>query len=914
MSSCLTTLGRSYKHPEIQEGGSQEMKVESGRPVYISSTMKPLNRFYQEITATPDAGDGPPSYFDLFAYETVPLIYHDNPDAELVLPAPKMFTQKEEFTEAVFGWYDHCCRYFGGALLPQPVSSSFWLPEPPKIFSGEEKKSSARFRTFKAALWPLLPNNYMDMLDSILEAKPINPDEEFREQVPKREVIYHKHHMTQENQWMAQLVPPEPEPIAYDSFEEYQLAFRNWARVANASMEIPLMESREFVTIAALDVVDQGAGSFEVDETRGWFPSGNNWKWVPERVITQPQMIEASLARLFKEMNNEEKRDKPGNEVKAVTVFGVDRETFVQNIQEVGVYGTNDGRQKRPGDVHWGLVRDNVEELKKMMANATSYDFSLIRQLLSNELSPAQYDDVLAVKVNENKFAVFISGVLTNVAVFRNLITISNLTESYRYRIGYMLTALFKNDPNTKAMAVLAQQDSCELLDALVRFLNLSSPYSEPIIEPTKSSIKALQKINKCYLLSVFLSIMRQYAGARFYQDAREPCRKLSLQLVKAFENQQIVEPFQQAQVDDEDMYRALMMLLETHSKEIQKGVLGYNFMKWVAFGQPRVRLMLSMAHSSCLTMACEMLIMGITQKKIDTKELVNGLTFHTADLLTMVLKELISTCEESHFTVTGQVFLPLVETALLSDREEVATLIVPLATLLCSKHFVSNWGDTSFQPLLMRVICRACEVLSKSTSTLYRERIQALVLLAQDESCCFAMSQVPLFIETLVTHLADSDVNVMNKTWNLFDNMTMYPKVVKEILSGSASLKKRLADMIDLENNVEALKRYLLFSIRVWEMTDAPGVCELMCNIMASKVGQIACLVKTRVSRFKDYPQMVDVIGNYYRAVQRMRGQGTQQFIDTLFTHFSSTIVGLQPERMVQAGRRSKTARVSNP
>lgn len=912
MCSFVTTLGRPYNHQEIGGSGAENIRVESGRPVYISPALKPLDRFYQEIEHPSPGADGPDSYYDLILREKVPLIYHDSPESESVLPAPKMFTQKGEFSQAVNGWYDHCRQYFAGVQMPYSVSSSYWLPEPPKIFSEEEKKSSARFRTFKAGLWPLLPANYMDMLDTILEGRPINPDEEFSEQIPKREIIYHKHHMTQDRQWMSQMVPAEPKPIAYDSYEEYERAYRNWASLARSGIEIPIMDSREFASIAALDAVDKGSRPADAEVEHQTMPSNLGWQWVPETVIAKPQMIEDCLGKLLKEVTNGEIKRSFGNERDTVMVFGVNRNEFLKNLEETGVYPAEEYPPSRafPTGVHWGTVTKDIECVKSMISSASTFDLSLIERIIEYELSPEQYDELLSMTVNKNKFAVIVSGILMNVNTIRALTKLCERADHYRFRISYLLNSLFRNDRNTKVISVLLEEDNIDLLDSVVRWLNLTSPYSEPLIEKTHSTSVALHKINKVYLLSTFMSIMRNQSGDRFYKDAREPCRRLSVQLGKAFENPQILELIRNAQEGDE-LYRILVMLTQTHSKEIQKVILGTDFMKWISIGKPRVFLMGSIAHSNCVTHACEMLLLSIAQKQLDAKELIKGLTSYAADLLSMVVKELTVTCEECHYSLTGQLLLPLVETALLSDREEVAPLIVPLATLLCSRKFISNWGDTSFQPLLMRVICHCCEILSRSTAILYRERIHALILLAKDESCCFAMSQVPMFIETLVKHLGDDDVNVMNTTWHLFNNITTYPKVVKEILAGSAS--KSLTDMIDNENNVEALKRFLLFSISVWEMTETPDVCVLLANLMLNKAGKIACLVKTRVTRFEDYPQVIDAIGNYYRAIQRMKVPGTQQFIDAIFTHFSSTITGLQaPER--SSTSRRKSPRYSNP
>jgi hypothetical protein len=181
-------------------------------------------------------------------------MFRPQDSVDLGMPGPHQFNSCEEYTVALRSWYTRAQRFFGFALLPVPVSGLFHLPEPPKIFTKEEKSDAGRFRTFKANQWPLLPENYLDMLSRVLTGAAVPPDESFAHQIPKREVIYYKHHLSASPQPLADLLPWEPLPHLYDTYADYERPFRNWASLCHSSLLGPLIPVREFESIVAIDI------------------------------------------------------------------------------------------------------------------------------------------------------------------------------------------------------------------------------------------------------------------------------------------------------------------------------------------------------------------------------------------------------------------------------------------------------------------------------------------------------------------------------------------------------------------------------------------------------------------------------------------------------------------------------------
>ncbi|KAH0788597.1 hypothetical protein GPJ56_007279 [Histomonas meleagridis] len=224
-------------------------------PLYIDSAQNVYDKFYNKIEHLNINSDK--LYEDSITLEKIPAVYDVNADIDLEFPNPENYFSKEEYTSAVNKWYELAKYHYSTLRLPFPVSGQFYLPQMPKIWSKEEAKLplNNRFKTFKVDTWNLLPTNYNEMLRLLFLNHPIDPEEQFPEQVPHRPAILHKHHITSDLQWQCQLIPKEPEAISYDSFTEFEETFVRWATLASSSIRHPMIPPNQFENIASLDVI-----------------------------------------------------------------------------------------------------------------------------------------------------------------------------------------------------------------------------------------------------------------------------------------------------------------------------------------------------------------------------------------------------------------------------------------------------------------------------------------------------------------------------------------------------------------------------------------------------------------------------------------------------------------------------------
>lgn len=877
-----TTLGQPYDFPRVYQVKSMKMSVERDFPVYISPDCRPLNRFYQTIErlTEPELGQNE-SVFDPFKNEPFPVVFRPNRTTDQVLPAPKLYQRGPDYQDAMEEWFQYMRRYFAAAMLPVPLAGIFYLPGPPKIFAKDEKMNPGRFRTFKATQWPLLPNNYNDMIDTILDRKPINPEEQFKEQIPKREVILHKHHMTAAQQWMAQMMPAEPLPFMYDTYDDFQLAYKMWSNVCALNMRVALMKANEFTKIAMMDIVEQSK-----EKSRPVLPPPKphenpmDLTWAPYLVF-YPEKIERALGRLYDRMQEPRKVPEPQKNV--VDVIGVDKKEFLEEMQKTGSY-----RYGVPQGFYIGRPLENSEPLKRLLSEAKAYDFRLVWRLLGFDASQEQINAALRMEMNRTMFVGFISNIISQREAFRYLKKLADYAPQYKYRISFLLTAILRNDSSTQLVRLLMMQGNLDLLDSAVHFLNLTSPKRVNLIPMITSQNRGFEMISKCYLVSVLLDLMSDCGCMRWYQELvrkGQPSRKMCFYICQYLKDNRFLEAVRSTPPDSE-MYKVLLMLLNINSKEIHRLLLGKDFLIWINNSPLRPGLMNTICHSRAIYTAAQLLVEALNEKVLEPfSDLFKTMRPETVSLFAQVCCGLLKHFDTHGCRISGQTILPLFEAACECQRECVSQCIVPLADIISSRTVISNFAAPDFQPLLMRAVCSICKVIGSAKGVDFREKVQTLIMLARDDQCCFAMAQVPGFKRCLISHLTDGDVVCANRTWELFMKMTSYQRVLGELISDETkSLISRVVD-----NNTERmpLKRMLDFMIKVLERKD-PNTTRKLVEILSSALGQISCLYKTRYVKYKGDPVMVALLDSFY---ETLLGIDDTRFLDLLADHMMDRV-----------------------
>ncbi|KAH0789310.1 hypothetical protein GPJ56_006761 [Histomonas meleagridis] len=365
-----TTLKMTYDFIDIPPHDANEHVSGDQIPYYINGDFTPLDKYYQPINGDVYALNNSNDFQDVFTKDIFPSTFKPQDKILVSFPNPKEYQNKEDFKQAFELWYKEASIYFSYVTLPIPISGEFYLPEPPKIFTKEEKAHPGRFRTFKPELWQLLPRNYLLMLTKLYQKDEIDPEELFPEQVPKRDPLCFKHHLTSQDQWCSSLVASEPNPILYDFYEEYEEAYVKWCNVTYDTLRSCPIPPKGMQTVATLDPIkDEEADIFEpsnpVLDTAflSWaneIPPVTNLTNISEKI----QNLNSLVRSKSKEFSTHGLRCSH-----VLYVFGIDKSKFISDSIAYGLYEpvTKSQTTIKPNVCVLGIPEKNIDKVQNLI-------------------------------------------------------------------------------------------------------------------------------------------------------------------------------------------------------------------------------------------------------------------------------------------------------------------------------------------------------------------------------------------------------------------------------------------------------------------------------------------------------------------------------------------------------------------
>jgi hypothetical protein len=901
---CPTTLDKPFR-PLTFPPPEQASVPGSEVPVYLSSECCALDKFYHAIDPPIDAAPACGSaVFSVITHESLPLVFRPQDAPGLAMPEPHAFDRRERYLAALAEWHARARKCFGLALLPSPISGLFHLPEPPKIFTREEKADAGRFRTFRAALWPLLPENYLAVLERVLRRAPFAPDEPFARQIPKREVIYYRHHITDRPQWLSQLCPAEPRAALYDSYAEYVRACLGWAGAAQAGLHTAILPAREFARIAAIDTFTPArrAARAPAADARARARVAD--------VCPHPRRFPARMAPAFPARaalapalaGLGGRAAAPLAEPLRLDVFGVNRAKFLGEHQALG-YSTASVEQGTPIPrvvTHPSGGTACVDDICSLLMAAISYDFSLVRQVLDADLSPQQFDEVMRFEINGARVCAFISQILNSASAIRQLTNLARISEAYRFRVSFLLAAVFRNDSTTSLPKTLMTPACLDAFHRTVSSLNLTSVSRVPLIPATRDQTRFHQTINRFYLVSTLLSIMSDCQSAQWYQNALDACRDLAREIGEALQTR--ADQLRPSQPGS-DAYTSMLMIFSSQSVQLTRMLLGPDCLKWM-----RPRLLMRIEHSGAIVLAARAVLIGITERVYEP------LCNWTLEMPPHVISFLESACGslrrqalECGVRVGSLAVMSLFDAILSTNRAAVERLVLPIARLLSDRRVMANFTDQAYQQRLTASVCWLCNELPSVLPVVYKLRMQALALFAHDESICSSMCSLRGFSAFIIGHLSDTEGSIIPVNWGFFTLYAGHPRVIHEILSSTAA--NALAAIVTSDCTA-VLRRFLEFSIDLWRRQSGIIVGRF-CEVMMSSLGRLTAVYRTRKAMFKDDERMVQLIDEYARTLAQLDSPGSEKFIEA-FGKYTETdmaeLVGKRPSRM-----RERTQRLSS-
>ncbi|KAH0794125.1 hypothetical protein GPJ56_002003 [Histomonas meleagridis] len=579
-----TTLKMTYDFINIPPHDANEHESGNQIPYYLNGDFTPLNKFYQPIDGDVYALNASQDIRDPFTQNIFPSTFKPQDNILISFPNPQNYQTKEEFMMAFELWYTEATIYLSYMNLPNPISGEFYLPELPKIFTKEEKSHPGRFRTFKPELWPLLPNNYFVMLQKIYQKDEIDPNEQFPDQVPKRDPLCYKHHVTSKDQWCSTLVASEPNPIIYDFFEEYEEAYVKWSNITYDTLKSYPIPPKDMQTVATLDLIP-----FEAPcETVPPQPEHDTklFEWAHQ--TPSPSNYGTLVQQLHNLKTKPKERSKHKLHYdKVLYVFGVSKKQFITENVEYGFY---EPAIKSPTIINptifvKGYPEKKIEKvqnvLKTPQINVNHIDFILY--ILNYNYNSKQFAEVLNLEFNGKPLITYFEPLMSS---YENVIKIffkSKRSILDKLRIGNFLSSYITTTETLDFINIIFSPENLIMFHEFIELVNYNSKYRVemlPIV--TDKTNEKFLLINRFYLLDLFLSLFRDFNGSKFYTLAFSQCHIASSKVSQIVYEENFLKQLRSSKKGT-DYYCCLLMLLHSNSTRIHRILLGADFLTWVS-------------------------------------------------------------------------------------------------------------------------------------------------------------------------------------------------------------------------------------------------------------------------------------------------------------------------------------------
>lgn len=886
-----TTTGQTYNPFMLSERVDIPFSDGNHPPVYFGPEMEPYDKYYRRISDSYNGNEfKDKTFFNVFTHDVYNLFHI--PESSFQSPFPQLegFSSYDDYLSTLKEWYIRAVKYFASTFLPSPISGLIRFPAPPKVFSKEEKSNPARFKTFKANQWPLLSNNYFQMLDIIFNQTEFNPDDPFENQIPKREVIQMKHHVSSQDQWVSHLIPVEPSPVLYKNYEEFEESFLRWSQVAQGTMPLPPcpQDMSQLLNIDQVDIpFEQKIIKKSMSEAVFNTIINNG---VDSRLLNASAHDFGKLSGILYELRSEQSDPEIDDfsDKNILFVFNIDAYAFQKDYMTYG-YDSKSLEVHHPyySYKHFWLTENYDEEVSASVTMTRTIDWELINGLLKFVLQPNQIQDYMRITFSGKSLATHLSAFFSEKS---NLIQLMDHVErswDTKIHISFFLHQIFINEKSSTICHIFEDLENLEMFHRFINLLILTSSKITHLLPVIKSNVSELRIINQFYLFSCLIKLFTELTLTDFFESIYSKCRELSIICSRFLSNGEFRQLITNGLLSNEmnDETRAALMIVYSDSQHLHRILVGNGYLDWlnsVSTTQNGIALINSLAHSDALY---SLAFLFLKQSIEDLKKMIPEITPIMCYFIRSVCVYLLESVEQMHLKLSGKALLPFFEVFSLSEKECVSMILVPIASLLCNKVLVYDFRSADLKLFIIRCICKFCEVINFQNGYVFRQQVQALIILARDEHACFSMSQKKDFMNKLVLQLKEKDVTVVKHAWKLFRMMTKFPNVIKEVLSDK-TIKTALASNFFAKSTI-VLRKMLRFVLFV--MNNMEAFSKQIAEICMSSIGSVVVSYSLRKKNFKDDQKTSIALQNFITFIKESKSEDLTELRESVFKHLDS-------------------------
>lgn len=774
------------------------------------------------------------------------------------------FSTQESYIKAMSQWYKYMLKKLKGISMPYFILSKVYFPSRASIVDPQ----SHYYRKFDETNNPLRPKNMEFFHRMLLSDDRMDLDQEFPDQLPKRTAVKVSHQVTLDPQWQGSLIVKEPNPLIYESFDDYLLAYESWHKIACLQLSTPPIPPDQFSKLLRIDKnLHQEEYQRENSITHPEKPQMIDYSWVYKTDLPQCKF---DLNAIINAPNREEK-----HESHSALVFGVDKDKFVKSIKKYGL-----GKRVLKSQVAaypFTFIRyperkratDELERILYSLTSETSF-VEMIRFIYLN------YDLEKFRALCRMKHAgthVYIRDKIAdcvNPYHLHNLFEIAENSQECAIRVAHLLSELTSSKRSDEYFEyIINQRNSMEDLYRFTRIACLLANENLEIYKPPTSMDFVDNWIYKMHYAQILTEIPICDYTLPFSSRLIKMAREYLLYLMKWLDDtDNILHLWESLNRDTPnqttyEMYIFAMIQPEMIIQKIFKNEFFQRLCELSRFQCGRLFLV-RLIFSGTGKLLCPFLR---NKEQQFNKKILDQMNQQCANILSMMLQQYRTFINTFNIYAPVQDLTNIVINTISNYKAGCNLYIKNILKIITNKKFISPKDIKYYDSLIGSIVCQIC---IESTDGNYVSIEDAVIYISKCLKYQTAADQVARFpdiISYVLSEMSSKSIIKISRGWKFWRRLTTSHETTKKLLKMD-NVSRALIQISSSENPM-IFMNYCMFLSYIAE-NQYEGTLDFLLIKTSSTIGRFACTCKLAPNIFNGNKQVIREVDRMIRTILR--------------------------------------------
>ena len=882
-----TTIGIEYGHGFPKK--FPPLQSFEGKPCFIDSKMQLYDKNYKLITkkeSPMEEGKGPFSFDDYSPGSVYPEF------KDLKFTNYIEIVNNEDYKAYISNWLEKTHRFLYAMLPPYAVISKSYIPTRAPLIN----QKTPFFRKYDQIKNPLPPRNMLALHTFLLNPETPNFEQQFSLQIPKRETVQLKHHMSPNPQWQSQVVPSEPIPQLYTEFSDFEESYKRWYTLANDSFTIqPPMEPIQFTKILNLNPLQREIQEdFNMDYVARMQKKNIkrdneiDYSWVSNC----PNINEKEIK--FPDSLKEIKVKPPTNfdTFQNKLVFGAVKEEFVNDFLLYGYHQPTltSNTALHPFKYLNYFVDYNFQEqvdrfIKNVASGAENNLFGFLKIPFKLDKTQRIINSIISGEKTTSFYKLFFTP--------QNLSTIfeyASYSDQYTIRTANVITCLTTTPLADQVASYLLSPDNLPLLFKFTKLALCVSNENVELFNILDDTSNFSIKTQQLYLASLLLGLpVCQFClpfESVFLDFCHKESRTISMQLANQDLTNKLWDSLKQ-ETEMNDNIRLLFILESIHSDNILTALIGNHMLTRVIdlshhnYGRKFLFKLIFSKGGQAATYL-------IKDSNLFTVELCAQID----DMSSYIISLLID--EYSTYLRERKCYAPLHNlndfiTTIMRDYSPVFNpIIISIMKILTYQQLISPNDESYFDGLIGSFVGQVCIQSTFQTKIQLSDALKMLSPLTKIYNYSEHILLNPDFIIKVLNQMSDPKCSkkLLRQLWTIFKGIATTEEYASRLLNIN-SLASALSPIAGSEDSF-LFRKFCQFITQL--TTFGPKIMDEAEAVLSNSLGRIACTIKNAPKIFTSSTKTLTATNEMLSSIMSY----DSNFKKNLTTHLNSLGVDL--------------------